>query len=85
MERISLKYNITWIEKAITEKSYSKHSSSYTSCVHDISLGELDMCVGAFFLERLLLSSFSNKVYYDSTLFNHFIKYSLIFLNIFPI
>jgi len=49
MERISLKYNITWIEKAITEKSYSKHSSSYTSCVHDISLGELDMCVGAFF------------------------------------
>ena len=41
MERISLKYNITWIEKAITEKSYSKHSSSYTSCVHDISLGKL--------------------------------------------
>jgi len=67
MERISLKYNITWIEKAITEKSYSKYSSSYTACVHDISLGELDMCVGAFWTttERLLLSSFSNTVYYD--------------------
>ena len=40
MELISLKYNITWIQKEISEKSLSKYSSSYTACVHDIAIGK---------------------------------------------
>jgi len=61
-------FNITFVRKSITKASRDRYpNSSYTACVHDIGLGELDLCVGAFWLttERSLMTSFTNSMYMD--------------------
>ena len=61
-------YNVSWEEVPVSDKSSTRYSSSYTACVHEISLNETDLCIGAFWTtsERLLLAPFTSMLYVDS-------------------
>ena len=48
MEDLTLTYNISIQTKNISDKSLSRFNSTYTACAHDIGIGEVDLCVGAF-------------------------------------
>jgi hypothetical protein len=34
----------------VSEASKSRFSSSYTACVHEVALGETDICIGNFWM-----------------------------------
>jgi ABC-type amino acid transport substrate-binding protein len=42
-------------------------AQSFTACVHDVALGEVDLCIGNFWvtIERLRLATFSSTLYTD--------------------
>ena len=60
--------NLTWSVKVASNASKSRFSSSFTACVHDIALGETDLCIGNFWAttERRKISSFTPLMYDDN-------------------
>ena len=54
-----------WGERAISERSREYHATStWTACVHDVALGELDMCWADFWItvERRRLTSWTASI-----------------------
>jgi len=51
----------------ISEKSMSKYNSTFSQCVHDVAIGELDLCIGPFWItsERALQTPFTNSLFND--------------------
>ena len=49
--------------REVSQASLDRYGSKFTACVHDVAVGRLDMCIGAFFrtTERLLLSGFTTS------------------------
>lgn len=37
-----------WTIHEVTDTSRSRYSSSFTACVHEVALGETDLCIGNF-------------------------------------
>jgi len=69
LDAIFAELGVPWHEIAITERSreYSP-TSSFTACVHDVAIGQVDMCWGNFWptATRRKLASFSSAIYQDS-------------------
>jgi hypothetical protein len=65
--QMALDAGFTWEVRNVSKASKSRYSSSFTACVHDIALGETDLCIGNFWTtpERLLLTSFTPALYED--------------------
>jgi len=76
MDRLLASERIPWEEIPVSKRSreYSPNSG-YTACVHEVAIGNVDMCWANFWptAARRLLSSFSGALYYD-----HFIAVTLI-------
>jgi len=65
-------FSITVANFSTSEASLERYSPSngYTACVHDVSLGYVDMCVGTFLLtkERRILSHFTGNTFESTQL-----------------
>lgn len=62
--------NLTVVVHNVSKESQERFLSPFTACVHDISLGKVDLCIGAFWrtAERLLLSRFTNAFAMDNNI-----------------
>lgn len=50
MQDIAADAGFTWEVHNVSEASKSRFSSSYTACVHEVALGETDLCIGNFWM-----------------------------------
>ena len=59
--------NVSWTPQEISNASRSRFNSSYSACVHDVALGELDLCIGPFWMtpERLLMAPYTTPLFDD--------------------
>ena len=68
MDEIFKEYNIPWEEVPVSARSKEfSPGSSYTACVHDVGIGNTDMCWGNFWptATRSLMASFTGSFYED--------------------
>ena len=69
MDNLMQKLRVPWEEIAVSDRSkgYSP-SSSFTACVHDVAIGNVDMCWGNFWptASRRQIASFTGALYLDS-------------------
>ena len=68
MDEIFKEYNIPWEEVPVSARSKEfSPGSSYTACVHDVGIGNTDLCWGNFWpaATRSLMASFTGSVYED--------------------
>ena len=61
--------SVPWEETAISARSleYSP-ASSFTACVHEVAIGNLDLCIGNFWptARRRTIANFASPIYRDS-------------------
>ncbi len=75
MARMLAKLNIPWHEVPISSRSREfSPASSFTACVHEVALGNADICFGNFWAtaSRRSISSFTSLLYNDK--FHVFVK-----------
>jgi hypothetical protein len=64
MQDIAADVGFTWETHVVSDASRSRFSSAFTACVHEVALGETDMCIGSFWMtsQRLLMASFTRAL-----------------------
>jgi hypothetical protein len=68
MARIFREYSVNWVVKPISNSSKAfSPNSSYTACVHDVAIGETDMCIGEFWTNNERISIMEQEGAFSTT------------------